>query len=54
MSKKKKVTVEIILKAKKNGFSDKQLAQIFGTSEECIRGFRFRNEIFPVYNFKAS
>ncbi len=49
MSKKKKVTVEIILKAKKNGFSDKQLAQIFGTSEECIRGFRFRNEIFPVY-----
>jgi len=49
MSKKKKVTVEIILKAKKNGFSDKQLAQIFGTSEEYIRDFRFRNEIFPVY-----
>ncbi|MBK7252481.1 MAG: carbamoyl-phosphate synthase large subunit [Ignavibacteria bacterium] len=49
MSKKKKVTVEIILKAKKNGFSDKQLAQIFGTSEEYIRGYRFKNEIFPVY-----
>ncbi|MBK6772919.1 MAG: carbamoyl-phosphate synthase large subunit [Ignavibacteria bacterium] len=49
MSKKKKVTVEIILKAKKNGFSDKQLAQIFGTSEEYIRDYRFRNEIFPVY-----
>ena len=49
MSKKKKVTVEIILKAKKNGFSDRQLAQIFGTSEEFIRDFRFRNEIFPVY-----
>ena len=49
MSKKKKVTVEIILKAKKNGFSDRQLAQIFGTSEEYIRDYRFRNEIFPVY-----
>lgn len=49
MSKKKKVTVEIILKAKKNGFSDKQLAQIFGTSEEYIRGYRFKNKIFPVY-----
>ncbi|MBK7445172.1 MAG: carbamoyl-phosphate synthase large subunit [Ignavibacteria bacterium] len=49
MSKKKKVTVEIILKAKKNGFSDRQLAQIFGTSEEFIRDFRFKNEIFPVY-----
>ncbi len=49
MSKKKKVTVEIILKAKKNGFSDKQLAQIFGTSEEYIRDYRFKNEIFPVY-----
>ncbi|MBK9403109.1 MAG: carbamoyl-phosphate synthase large subunit [Ignavibacteria bacterium] len=49
MSKKKKVTVEIILKAKKNGFSDRQLAHIFGTSEEFIRDFRFRNEIFPVY-----
>lgn len=49
MSKKKKITVEIILKAKKNGFSDKQLAQIFGTSEEYIRGYRFKNKIFPVY-----
>ena len=49
MSKKKKVTVEIILKAKKNGFSDRQLAHIFGTSEEYIRGYRFKNEIFPVY-----
>ncbi|MBK8383286.1 MAG: carbamoyl-phosphate synthase large subunit [Ignavibacteria bacterium] len=49
MSKKKKVTVEIILKAKKNGFSDRQLAQIFGTSEEYIRDYRFKNEIFPVY-----
>ena len=44
MSKKKKVTVEIILKAKKNGFSDRQLAHIFGTSEEYIRGYRFKNE----------
>lgn len=49
MSKKKKVTVEIILKAKKNGFSDRQLAHIFGTSEEYIRDYRFKNEIFPVY-----
>ena len=49
MSKKKKVTVEIILKAKKNGFSDRQLSQIFGTSEEYIRDYRFKNNIFPVY-----
>ncbi|MEO8210196.1 MAG: carbamoyl-phosphate synthase large subunit [bacterium] len=45
----KKITAEIILKAKKLGFSDKQLANIFKTTEKKIRDFRFKNKIFPVY-----
>ncbi|MBS1551992.1 MAG: carbamoyl-phosphate synthase large subunit [Bacteroidetes bacterium] len=49
MSKKKKVTVELILRAKKNGFSDRQLAHIFGTTEKHIRDYRFKNNILPVY-----
>ncbi len=49
MSKKKKVTAEIILRAKKNGFSDRQLAHIFGTTEKHIRDYRFKNNILPVY-----
>ncbi|MBS1517795.1 MAG: carbamoyl-phosphate synthase large subunit [Bacteroidetes bacterium] len=46
---KKKVTKDLILKAKKNGFSDKQLGVILGTTEEKIRKFRFENGIVPVY-----
>ena len=45
----KKINKEIVLKAKKNGFSDKQLAYIFKTSEKAIRDFRFENDIIPVY-----
>ena len=45
----KKITPEIVYKAKKSGFSDKQLADIFKTSEEKIRKFRFENKIIPVY-----
>lgn len=46
---KGKFSKEIILKAKKSGFSDKQLAEIFKSSEKEIRDFRFANGIFPVY-----
>jgi carbamoyl-phosphate synthase large subunit len=45
----KKITSELILKAKKNGFSDKQLAYIFKTTEDEIRKFRIKNSIYPVY-----
>lgn len=45
----KKINFEIIYKAKKSGFSDKQLANIFKTTEKYIRDFRFRNNILPVY-----
>lgn len=45
----KKITPEIIYKAKKNGFSDKQLSVILKTTEKKIRDYRFRNKILPVY-----
>lgn len=45
----KKINREIIFKAKKAGFSDKQLAHIFKTTEKKIRVYRFRNNILPVY-----
>lgn len=45
----KKITPEIIYKAKKNGFSDKQLSVILKTTEKEIRDYRFRNKILPVY-----
>jgi len=45
----KKINCEIIYKAKKSGFSDKQLANIFKTKEKHIRDFRFKNNIIPVY-----
>ena len=45
----KKINYDIIYKAKKSGFSDKQLANIFNTSEKHIRDFRFKNNIIPVY-----
>jgi carbamoyl-phosphate synthase large subunit len=45
----KKITPEIIYKAKKNGFSDKQLSFILKTTEKEIRDYRFKNKILPVY-----
>jgi carbamoyl-phosphate synthase large subunit len=45
----KKITREVLLKAKKLGFSDKQLAHILNTSEESVRKFRSDNLIYPVY-----
>ncbi len=40
---------EIILKAKRNGFSDRQLAFIWGESESTIRNLRKKLNITPVY-----
>ncbi len=45
----KKINPDIIYKAKKSGFSDRQLAHIFKTTEKYIRDFRFKNNIIPVY-----
>lgn len=45
----KKLTPEILLKAKKIGFSDKQIATILNTSESKITRFRKKFDIFPVY-----
>jgi carbamoyl-phosphate synthase large subunit len=45
----KKITKEILLKAKKSGFSDKQLAYILKTEEQEIRKLREKYGIYPVY-----
>lgn len=45
----KKINFDIIYKAKKSGFSDRQLANIFKTTEKNIRDYRFKNNIIPVY-----
>lgn len=46
---KKKLNVGILRKAKKAGFSDKQIAHILGASEDRIRKFREKQDVFPVY-----
>ncbi len=40
---------EVILKAKRNGFSDRQLAFIWGRTEKEIRDLRKKLNIVPVY-----
>jgi carbamoyl-phosphate synthase large subunit len=40
---------EIIMQAKKYGFSDKQLAYLLGSDEDTIRNFRKKRNIKPVY-----
>jgi len=49
MANLKKLKPEFFLKAKKNGFSDKQLAHILNTTEEKVRNYRNENKIYPVY-----
>ncbi|MBX7046079.1 MAG: carbamoyl-phosphate synthase large subunit [Ignavibacteria bacterium] len=49
MPNTKKIKPEIFLKAKKFGFSDKQLAEILNTTEDKIKKYREENNIFPVY-----
>ena len=45
--KKKKLSPQLLLKAKKHGFSDKQIATIVGKKEQTIRKQRQKNKILP-------
>lgn len=45
----KKVTPELLRKAKEYGFSDYQLAKIWKTEESAIRAMRKKMKIIPVY-----
>jgi carbamoyl-phosphate synthase large subunit len=45
----KKVTREILLEAKRHGFSDRQLAHIWKTDEISIRELRRKHGVIPVY-----
>ena len=44
-----RVTREVLLKAKQYGFSDQQLAHLWGTSEKAIRLLRKELGVIPVY-----
>jgi len=48
-SNKIRLEKDSILKAKKLGFSDKQIAYVLKTSEDEIRNFRIKNNILPTY-----
>ncbi|MBL7501485.1 carbamoyl-phosphate synthase large subunit [Frankia sp. CNm7] len=41
--------VAALRRAKRAGFSDAQLAELFGTSEEDVRAFRYEHGIRPVF-----
>ena len=45
----KKISKELFTKAKRYGFSDKQLANIFKVTEKEVRDYRKKHDIFPVY-----
>lgn len=45
---------EVILEAKRNGFSDKQIADLIGKEEFEIRKFRKANNIIPTYKIVDS
>jgi carbamoyl-phosphate synthase large subunit len=45
----KKVTRDILFRAKQQGFSDRQLAHIWGTDEISIRKLRKKLNVLPVY-----
>ena len=47
--KDKKLDKDLILLAKKNGFSDHKIASILRIKEEGVRTFRHKNKINPVY-----
>ena len=46
---KNKLNKDIILLAKKNGFSDKKISALLNIQESEIRNFRDKNKINPVY-----
>ncbi len=43
------MTADAIRAAKNHGFSDAQLAEIWGSSEESVRSFRLEHDIRPVF-----
>lgn len=49
MMKKKQLDRDTLLKAKQLGYSDRQLADIFGNTESAIRELRKRLGVVPVY-----
>ena len=40
---------QVLLKAKKYGFSDKYLAEILDCSEDNVREKRYKHDLFPIY-----
>ncbi len=48
-TKKKPLDSETLLKAKQLGYSDKQLSEIFGTTEDKIRDIRGKLNVTPVF-----
>ena len=48
-TKKKPLDSETLLKAKQLGYSDKQLSEIFGTTEDKIRDLRGKLNVTPVF-----
>jgi carbamoyl-phosphate synthase large subunit len=48
LRKTKKVSAELIAKAKKFGFSDKQIANCTGMAEKDVRETRLKNSVVPV------
>ena len=47
--KKKPLDTEMLLKAKRFGYSDRQIAEMLGTTEKAIREFRKKNNVIPVF-----
>ncbi len=45
----RRITKEVFLKAKQYGFSDRQLAHIWNTSEKVVRDLRRKFGVIPVY-----
>jgi len=44
-----KLPDEVLLRAKKDGFSDRQIAYLLNSSEEKVRAYRRKKNIVPVY-----
>ncbi len=44
-----KITREVLVRAKQHGFSDRQLAHIWGSSEKAVRQLRKQLHVGPIY-----
>src|SRR5581483_8867743 len=40
---------DLLLEAKRNGFSDVQISKILGVTEQDVRGWRLKEKIIPTY-----